>query len=160
MRTFRLTSAQRRRLRMVLRTARDAHVALRTVALLALDRGMRPAQVATSLGVTRQTVYNWADRFNAGGVRALVDRPRRGRPSKLPLPVRRFLAWSLQQQADELGYPSVSWTVPLLREHLGRWAGVRVSAVTVRRTLHHLGYVWKRPRYVLQPDPDRTRKKA
>lgn len=144
----------------MLRTARDAHLALRAVALLALDRGMRPAQVGASLGVTRQTVYNWVDRFDAGGVRALVDRPRRGRPSKLSLPVRRFLAWSMQQPPDELGYPSGSWTVPLLCEHLDRWAGVRVAGVTIRRTLHDLGYVWKRPRYVLQRDPDRARKKA
>jgi transposase len=121
---------------------------------------MRPAQVAVSVGVTRQTVYNWADRFDAGGVRGLVDRPRRGRPSKLSPPVRRFLEWSVQQPPDEMGYPSVSWTVPLLREHLRRWAGVRVSGVTVRRVLHRLGYVWKRPRYVLQPDPERARKKA
>src|SRR5207302_4773834 len=42
--------------------------------------------------------------------------------------------------------------------HLAAWDGRWWSDTTVRRQLHELGYVWKRPRYVLQPDPRRARK--
>jgi len=69
--------------------------------------------------------------------------------------LRLFLTWSLEQPPDALGYPSVVWTVPLLREHLATHMEGRVSDTTLREQLHRLGYVWKRPRYVLQPDPDR-----
>lgn len=34
-----------------------------------------------------------------------------------------------------------------------------MSDVTIRRGLDQLGYVWKRPRYVLAPDPEREKKR-
>ena len=40
-------------------------------------------------------------------------------------------------------------------------AGYAVSARTVRRAVHRLGYRWKRPQYVLgRPDPDYEAKKG
>ena len=41
---------------------------------------------------------------------------------------------------------------------VGEGPGLRPSDETVRRGLRRLGYVWKRPRYVLDPDP-RAREK-
>ena len=35
-----------------------------------------------------------------------------------------------------------------------------LSAATIRRHLHELGYVWKRPRYVLPPDPQQEKKNS
>jgi transposase len=131
----------------------------RILALLELDRGAPLAQVAADLGVTRQTVYNWIERFEAGGgANALRERAGRGRLRRLSDAEQRFLVWSLDQPPEALGYASVGWTTALLREHLATWMGVRVSDATLRRELHRLDYVWKRPRYVLQPDPDREKK--
>ena len=61
---------------------------------------------------------------------------------------------------DQLGYPAVNWTVPLLREALQDGTGHWVSDDTVRRALDRLGYTWKRPRYVLDPDPELENKTA
>ena len=36
--------------------------------------------------------------------------------------------------------------------------GVSVTPRTVRRVLQTLGYAWKRPRYLLAPDPDAEKK--
>lgn len=48
----------------------------------------------------------------------------------------------------------------MLRAQLER-AGYWVSERTIRRTLHRLGFRWKRPKYVLgRPDPDHERKKG
>ena len=161
MRTFRLTSRQRQRLRAQLKITKDGRVAKRIFALLALDRGTRPTGLATTLGITRQTLYNWVLRFEVDGTpSALTDRRRTGRPTKWTDPVRRFLSWSLEQPPDALGYASGTWTVPLLRGHVERWMGVCVSDSAMRDELHRLGYRWKRPRYVLQPDPDREKKNA
>ena len=49
-------------------------------------------------------------------------------------------------------------TVPLLQAHLQRCGGRRLSEDTIRRQLDRLGYVWKRFRYVLPPDPEREKK--
>jgi hypothetical protein len=68
------------------------------------------------------------------------------------------LASALEQPPAPWGFTALEWTVPLLQEHLARWDGIAWSDTTVRRQLHRLGYVWKRPRYVLIPDPQRARK--
>ena len=36
---------------------------------------------------------------------------------------------------------------------------MQVSDTALREQLHRLGYVWKRPRYVLLPDPEREKKR-
>jgi transposase len=159
MHDFRLTSRQRLRLRKMVKSSDDARVVQRAVGLLELDRGAPVGDVATTLGVTRQTLYNWVARFVAeGGPAALRDRQRRGRPSVWTKPVRQFLAWSLDQRPDTLGYAATTWTVPLMREHLAIWMKLRVSDDTLRRELHRQCYAWKRPRYVLDPDRDREKK--
>jgi transposase len=49
------------------------------IVLLAAD-GMPNAQIARAVGVSRPTVICWRDRYAAGGIRALDDEPRSGRP--------------------------------------------------------------------------------
>jgi transposase len=69
-----------------------------------------------------------------------------------------LLAASLEEPPDHFGYQAVEWTAPLLREHLSRWSGTPPSLRSVRRQLHQQGYVWKRPHYVLDSDPEAEKK--
>lgn len=159
MRDFRLTARQRELLRAALKSGRDGAVVKRIVALLELDRGVPVGDMAERLGVTRQTVYNWARRFEAGGgLRALCDRARRGRTPKLSLPMRRLLVWLLKQPPDAFGYAATGWTASLLRHVVATRLGVHVSARTIRRAVHGMDHTWKRARYALLPDPDREKK--
>jgi transposase len=50
--------------------------------LLAAD-GMPNAQIARTVGVSRPTVISWRDRYQAGGIAALEDQPRSGRPAEI-----------------------------------------------------------------------------
>ena len=52
----------------------------------------------------------------------------------------------------------MNWTVPLLRAYFHDQADCWLSEDTIRRQLQRLGYVWKRYRYVLPPDPEREKK--
>jgi transposase len=47
--------------------------------LLAAE-GLPNAEIARRVGMTRQTVIAWRARYAAGGVEALADLPRSGRP--------------------------------------------------------------------------------
>src|SRR4051794_4714786 len=117
------------------------------------------ADVARSLGVTRQSVHNWIARFGeAGRAEALADRYGGGRPATLDEDEVESLVALVGHAPQRFGSPAANWTVPLLREHLRRATGADVSEPTVRRQLRRLGYVWKRPRYVLDPDPEREEK--
>src|SRR5579864_1404152 len=50
--------------------------------LLAAD-GMPNAQIARTVAVSRPTVIGWRDRYRAGGIAALADQPRSGRPAEI-----------------------------------------------------------------------------
>jgi transposase len=156
---FRLKTAQRRRLSGLLHETSDLNTYRRCLALLEVDSGRPVADVARSLGVTRQSVHNWIARLSeAGRADALADRHGGGRPATLDDEQIEALAALLGHSPQHFGSPAANWTVPLLREQLRRDAGADVSEPTVRRQLRRLGYVWKRPRYVLDPDPEREKK--
>jgi len=50
--------------------------------LLAGD-GVPNAQIARTVGVSRPTVIGWRDRYQRGGIAALADEPRSGRPAEI-----------------------------------------------------------------------------
>lgn len=156
---FKLTYWQRRHLRRQLKAAEDARTYRRTLAVLELDRGRSAADIAAMLGVTRQSVHNWAATFaRETDPAALADRHRSGRPPELFEQTECALRSLMPRSPQELGYPDTGWTVPLLQRELERGSDILPSDETVRRGLHRLGYVWKRPRYVLAPDPEREKK--
>ena len=152
---------QRRRLRRQLRSTSDARTYRRTLAVLELDRGRSAADVAAMLGVTRQSVHNWAAAFvREPDPSALRDEDRSGRPPLLAEQTEGLLPALMGRSPQDRGSPHTDWTVPLLRQELAKDLGLRPSDETVRRGLRRLGYVWKRPRYVLDPDPEREKKTA
>jgi transposase len=154
-----VTPLRRRALERQLKSATDARVYRRILAVLEVARGHPVADVARSLGVTRQGVHNWLAAYARDlDPLTLADAPRSGRPPLWTAVLRDAVRGALDQPPDRLGYRATDWTVPLLREHLAGRTGVRPSGTALRRWLHALGYAWKRPRYVLPPDPEREKK--
>ncbi len=156
-----LRASQRRRLEQLLRTARDAGLFRRVLAILEVDSGRSIAETARLLRTSRVTVYHWIGRFQRGrDPTSLVDQRGGNRPSVWDEELQDVLRATMGHRPEPFGYQAVEWTVPLLGDHLARWCGVRPSASSIRRQLHASGYVWKRPRYVLDPDPEREKKSA
>ncbi len=155
------SSAEREHLEQAACTTRDKRAWLRIRALLLWDEGKEATEVSRTFGVGRQSLYEWRARYLESRDPAdLLDRPKSGRPPSLARPKRERLQEILARDPEALGYRSHGWTVPLLMQHLASHEGVKVSETTLRRTLHALGYRWKRPRYVLaRKDPQREEKK-
>lgn len=161
MRHLVLDRDQRYRLRQQLKHARGASLYRRILAMLEVEEGKPVAEIARSLGVTRQSIYNWVEAFSQSrDPLALVDAARPGRPTSWTPDFQKLLRTLLHESPTQWGYPAVNWTVPLLRQQLASWDGRWLSKDTIRRRLHDLGYVWKRPRYVLPPDPEAEKKKG
>jgi transposase len=156
---FRLTYWQERRLEDQLKQTTDAQLYRRTLAVLEVGRGTATAVVAATLGVSRQSIYRWVEAYCRGyDARALQGGHHPGRPRRWTDTCQSALQFLLQHRPDDLGYFAVSWTVPLLQEELAHIVGQQLSDDTIRRALQRLGYVWKRGRYVLDPDPEREKK--
>ena len=90
----------------------------------------------------------------------LRDAARSGRPTTWTPDLQELLQTLLRESPTQWDYQAVNWTVPLLQQQLATWDGCWLSDETIRRKLHELGYVWKRTRYVLPPDPEEEKKKA
>lgn len=157
----RLTGKERRQLLDVLRRTHDSRQYRRALAVLESGCGKTAAEIAEMLRVSRQSVYNWIEGFrHARDVRGLADAPRSGRPACWSAEAEVLLQTMLTETPQHYGYFATQWTVPLLQEQLWHGFGCHYSARTVRRSLHRLGYIWKRARYVLTPDPEREKKTA
>jgi transposase len=158
--TLALTRSQRYRLRQQLQYTQDAGLYRRTLAILEIDRGKPITHLAGSLRVTRQTIYNWIELYTRSfDPLALRDADRCGRPTSWTPELDELLETLLQERPTQWGYQATNWTVPLLQHQIASWDGSWLSEDTIRRKLHELGYVWKRPRYVLPADPDGEKKK-
>lgn len=156
-----LNRPQRRRLERQLQQTRDARVYRRTLAILEFVRGRPVAQIARTLEVDRRSVYRWVDAYcESLDPLALEDDARSGRPCRWSEECSEWLGGFLTKSPRELGYIEANWTIPLLQECLELCSGKRFSDDTLRRRLRQLGYVWKRTRYVLAPDPEREKKTA
>jgi transposase len=154
-----LTASQRRQMQIALRKAHGARLHRRLLAVLASDRGATISEIADWLCVSCQSVYNWIARFQEQGDPAqLSDAPRSGRPALAGAAVDVLLRALLMLPPERFGYHATHWTVPLLQDQLRQNMAEEYSSDTVRRSLHRLGYVWKRPRYILAPDPEREKK--
>lgn len=154
-----LSSPERLDLRRQLQSSDDARAVRRSHALLKLDRGEPVADVAGELGVSRQTLYNWKHWHKAAS-RGLSDASRSGRPSCWRPRYVRQLHRSMDESPRDQGFHAASWTSGLLQAHLLDRFDFEVSRRSIRRKLHDLGFVWKRFRYILDPDPKRDKKKT
>ncbi len=133
----------------------------RTQAILWLDEGETPEQVAEALLVSRRTVYYWVERFRdrdgLDPVHRLADAPRPGRPRTGGEGIDGWVAEVIDTDPRELGYHPTVWTAPLLVCYLWDHHGVDVSRRTVSRAIARLDIRWKRPRHQLARRPDTWR---
>jgi transposase len=149
------TKLDRRRDELLVLTKRDRDpkVCHRAHALVTLAASASMCAAAQQLGVSTKSLGRWRERFLAEGRNGLCDRPRRGRPPKLPMAARTLLVEALAADPGAYGYPVATWTIADLTDLLARH-GWMVSAVTVNRTVHALGYVHRRPRHDLRHRQD------
>jgi transposase len=157
MASFTLSERQRAELEYVVTHTPLAKERSRAQAVLWLSQGIAAEEIADLMDVSRQTVYNWAERFRRReslDLRArLLDAPRPGRPPTVARVIDPLVAELIDQDPREFGYHSTVWTTPLLVWHLKRTHGVDVSPRSIGSSLERLRIRWKRPRHQLSLRP-------
>lgn len=158
---FALTVSEREALESAARHERRVRAWRRYRAvLIAAEEGT--AAAARVLGCALSSVYSWVGMWRQEGVNGLRERSRGGgRPVRLAEGAgATTLTTLLREDPQARGWHATGWTVPLLRTELAR-VGYTAGERTIRRTLHRLGWCWKRPKYVLgRPDPEYAAKKG
>ena len=150
---LKLSSRQIAQLEKLLTVRPDARELNRAQALLWLADGESVEQVAARLRVSRQTVYNWVERFQSRselGLRMrLADGMRSGRPATALEIIDPLIDQVIEKDPRNFGYRSTIWTVPLLQQYLAQEHRIEVSASSVRQAIDRLRMAWKRPRHRL-----------
>ena len=145
--------ARRAELMMLTKQSPDPKVRHRAHALLDLIDSSSRQATAERLETSMKSLWRWRGRFLAEGGLGLSDRTRSGRPPKLAEVARLVRQSALGGNPMTYGYPVTTWTMVDLTDLLDR-QGWAVSAATVNRTVHALGYVHRRPRHDLRHRQD------
>jgi transposase len=131
---------------------------LRYAAIELRKEGVRVDVIAKAFKVTPKAVYEWIQRYNAGGADALKLHKAPG-PAPL-LNAKQFeeLVALLRRPATELGYATDLWSGPRIRHLVKHRFGVEYHPKHMPRFLRRLGLVLKFPeRRALEQDPEALR---
>jgi transposase len=116
--------------------------------------GKRPAEVALTVGVARQTVYTWNGLLDA--LRAV---PGRGRPARLDREQLAQLRHALLQSPTEHGFGTELWTLKRVGMLIKQMYGVEFGETQVWRILGALGFSAQKPeRRAIEQDEQAVRK--
>jgi transposase len=156
-----LTEEERAKLQAEQQASQKVRHWRRYQAVLLRSEGVPLATVARDLGCTQASVCNWTRAWRERGARGVAEGRHRGAERRLDRAAERVLEALLEEgDPQKQGHATTNWTAPLLRTELAK-QGWRASERTLRRTLHRLGYRWKRPKFVLgRPDPAYAEKKS
>jgi transposase len=108
------------------------------------------ARIARWTGRSVARVEHWLARFAAGGVDALADAPRAGRPVQADAAYLAALEAALETPPQELGLAFDLWTSKRLSAYLEQQTGVRISPGWLRAVLAQRGWVCGRPKHTLK----------
>src|SRR5262245_23488996 len=139
-----LNSQEREALHALLTPLALTNAVRRAQALLWLDAGQSPETVAIRLGVSRQTVYNWATRFkerrDTEVSTRLTDDKRPGRGKTTAHLIDPLIEALLPRDPHEFGYCAPKWTPTLLERYLRNVANITVCRRSVSLALKRLGH--------------------
>ena len=111
--------------------------------VLASAEGRRVGDIADELNVSRPTISTWVRRFNGGGLGALEDLPRSGRPPTYAEPQRAEVLAAALTDPKALGLPFGCWTLDRLRAYLDEQKGIPIKRTRIDEVLTEEGLRWR-----------------
>lgn len=119
----------------------DARAARRMLAIALVLEGHSREMAAASCGMDRQTLRDWAHRYNEMGIAGLSDRRgRNGPPPRLSAEQQAKVAEWVEQGADLERDGVVRWRCVDLRQRIAREFAVQLHERTVGKLLRKLSF--------------------
>jgi transposase len=156
-----LSRKERAELEWLISHTHDARLLQRAHAVLWFATGESVEAIALRLLVSRQSVYNWFERFQERDslplAARLADAARSGRPRTASGIIDPLIDSVIDTDPRESGYRSTVWTAGLLRDYLIEEHRLAVSVKSVSFAIARLRIRWKRPRHRLALRPQTWR---
>jgi transposase len=124
-------------------------VAKRLQAVVLNSEGRTSGELARVLPAPRSKVSEWLSRYQAYGVKGLLEGYRSGRPSRLTKPQQTQLGDILDRGPVAYGLDSGVWTSPLIAWVIEEEFSVSYHPGHVRKLLQEIGFSVQRPRRLL-----------
>lgn len=125
------------------RSTANKHFSIRLLAIRSLQKGKTIDEVADFMNVTPRTIYNWIRRWNKGGIDALANEPKSGRP-RIINDAERVMIIDLIDNPSKAG--QTHWTAVKLCGYLKAEKYLELGYSTFARWLHEQDYCLKVPR--------------
>jgi transposase len=146
---YHLKSEELKQIEKAIKHDKRPEVVQRSMAIRLLHFGHKAEEVAQMQAVSKPTIYGWFHRWERGGVDALANLPKSGRPPKADDEYSLALEAVIDKEPSEVGYEFNIWTVERLSAHLEKVTGTALSESRLRALLKRKGYRYRRPKYDL-----------
>jgi len=147
-----LSTNERKMLLQAYRSGTDSRVARRAHIVLLRADGLTWEHIRRVLYCSNDLIADTLHAWASGGVAAVLEPA--SAATRVPAWLLKVLRWVSQHTPQDFGFFRSRWSCDCLSALLGE-RGWRVSGESVRRGLHRLGYVWRRPRPIVGPtDPE------
>ena len=148
---LKLSRKQRRELEVELLRARqsgDLPRSNRVLAILALEEGTIPSDIAKMLKVSKESVRLWLKKYLLRGAKGLRAKTSPGRPSKLTKTQRRALCQMIDEGPAQAGMPGNCWRSPMIQQLIWERFGVFYNVHYLSALLKSMGYSYQKARFV------------
>jgi transposase len=127
------------------RIEKNARLSQRIHGVYLAGKGLTCPQIMNITGAARRTIQQWVHKYNKQGILGLKDKPRPGKPTKLPR--KKELKFCKRIESGPTKTDGVSvLNGPVIRRILEREFGVLYSRQGLYDLLHRLGYSCLCPR--------------
>ena len=123
----------------------DALGERRRIAILMVEDGLWPAEVARRLHVSRQSVSRWVRAYRREGAAGIRPRPRPGPRRRLGQLQEGQLVDLLLKGPRAFGYRTDLWTRRRVAEVIAREFGIDYHTDHISRVLARLGWTYQKP---------------
>jgi transposase len=141
----------------------EARLVERAAIVWRVLQGESAKAVAAALQLDGRTVTQWLKRFDAGGLAALEDAPRQGRPATYSPEERAEVVAAALHRPQELNLPFGCWSLDRLTAYLHEHKQIAIQRSRVGEILLEEGLRWRKQESWFSAervDPDFAQKKG
>ncbi|MDA7949842.1 MAG: IS630 family transposase, partial [Hyphomicrobiaceae bacterium] len=126
----------------------DLKTVCRITSVLSVLSGYTALETAEIMQLPVKTIYDWVKKFLLGGVGALINKKKAGRPSKLTKNQRRQLSKLIDNGPEKSGFSGSCWRSPMIQELIHRTFKIFYSARYISELLKNMGFSYQKARFV------------
>lgn len=140
-----LTSGEIAALQHLHRSTKDAHVRSRCDMILWSNEGLSAPQISHRVRYSRETVVRHIKRYEAEGIKGVLNKPRPGRPPRVTPAYLQHLEECVDQQPRDMGLTFSNWTTENLASYMAEQTGIQIGARQMENYLKAQRWRLRRP---------------